>query len=281
MDCLSTLGDWLWIPATLAQVFIVTCMVRNGQRKEFPLFFQYTIFQIVLTVAIQPLYHMALVSHAAYLAYFEVFWAGTAITSFLGFAVIHEVFQNAFRPFETLRDLASIMFRWALLVVVLVAAVIAFTEAGEAHGHIVAAILSAERSVLVMQGGVLLFLMLFSTRLGLSWRQHGFGIAVGFGVYACGELINNLLSERLGPKFDPMSSLLQMVLGTAQIFIWLAYLAKPESVQVTRASFEPKPILQRWDAVLGGRPLATQGAFLVSLERIVDQVMEERPTGTR
>ena len=256
-------------------------MVRNDRRKEFPLFFQYTIFQIIGTVALIQLYRMALVDRIALRVYFNTFWAATAVSSFLAFAVIHEIFKNAFKPFEALRDLASILFRWALLVVLLVAAVLAFSNGGDGGKMAVCVIQSVERSVLVMQGGMLLFLMLFSAQLGFSWRQHGFGIGLGFGLYACGELVNNLISARLGTRFDAMSSLLQMVFVTGQIFVWLGYLMRPEPARVVVDAFSPKPILQRWDAVLGGRPLATQGAFLVNLEKIVDQVMEERPTGTR
>ena len=257
-------------------------MVRNQQRKDFPVFFQYTLFQILATVALYPLYRMALTDRVALRVYFDAYWAATAMTSFLGFVVIHEVFENAFKPFEALRDLASVLFRWALLVVLLVAAVLAFSEGGSSHTRTVAAILSVERSVLVMQGGVLLFLMLFSARLGLSWKHHGFGIALGFGIYACGELVNNILWARLGPSFNAGSSLLQMIVGLAQISTWLIYLASKEPARVAvESAFAPKPILQRWDSVLGGRPLATQGAFLVNLEKIVDHVMEERPTGTR
>lgn len=281
MHYLSTIGDWLWIPCVLAQVMILVFMVRHHRQKEFPIFFQYTIFQILGTVALYPLYRMALKDHTAYCVYFDTFWASSAVTSFLTFAVIHEIFKNAFKPFEALRDLASILFRWALLVVLLVAAVLAFSNGGDSHSVAVCVVQSVERSVMVMQGAMLLFLMLFSSQLGFSARQHGFGIALGFGLYACGELVNNLVSARLGSSFDAMSSVLQIVLVTGQIFIWLGYLMRPEPARVVVDAFSPKPILQRWDAVLGGRPLATQGAFLVNLEKIVDQVMEERPTGTR
>jgi hypothetical protein len=253
-------------------------MVRNQRRKEFPLFFHYNLFQVVATLGLYPLY---LVGHGSTRIYFDAYWSVTAVTSFLGFAVIHEVFKNAFKPFEALRDLASILFRWALLVVLLVSAVLAFSNnTGGTHSVVVGMILSIERSVLVMQGGILLFLMLFSTRLGLSWRHHGFGIALGFGLYACGELVNNLLWTRYGARFDAASDLLQMTLANLQVFVWLGYLMRPEPARVAVASFEPKPILQRWDSVLGGRPLATQGAFFVDLEKIVDHVMEERPAGT-
>lgn len=282
MDILCRIGEWLWVPSTLAQLIIVVCMVRSQQRREFPLFFQYTLFQILATLGLYPLYRMSLHDDVAYRVYFDAFWAATAVSSFIAFSVIHEIFKNAFKPFAALRDLAAILFRWALLVVLLVAAVLAFSRVGDTQTMVIGVILSIERSVLVMQGGLLLFLMLFATRLGLSWKHHGFGIALGFGFYACGQLINNILLARLGTSFVGANSLLQMALGTVQIFIWLGYLASPEPTRVAVASaFEPKPILQRWDAVLGGRPLATQGAFLVNLEKIVDHVMEERPTGTR
>jgi len=43
----------------------------------------------------------------------------------LGFKVIHEVFLDVFRPYHTLRDLGSVLFKWAGLVMLMVACVVA------------------------------------------------------------------------------------------------------------------------------------------------------------
>jgi hypothetical protein len=42
--------------------------------------------------------------------------------------------------------------------------------------------------VRVIQCGLILFLLVFSRYLGVSWRQHSFGIALGFGGFAGVEL---------------------------------------------------------------------------------------------
>ena len=39
----------------------------------------------------------------------------------ISFAVLQEIFKDAFRPYENLRDLSVILFRWSALVVLLVA----------------------------------------------------------------------------------------------------------------------------------------------------------------
>ena len=196
------------------------------------------------------------------------------MSSFLGFGVIYEIFKNAFKPFQALRDFAGIMFRWATLVLLLVAAVLAFSNSDPSNGRWITAILSLERSVLVMQAGMLLFLMLFASRLGLTWKHHSFGISLGFGIYASGQLVISTLFAQLGTPFANAYTLLQSVLYTAMVTIWLVYLASPEPARAAvEALFAPKPVLERWNTVLLQRNLQPQSAFLTSLERIVDDVM--------
>ena len=66
-----------------------------------------------------------------YTIFFYSYWATTAVSVVLGFKVIHEVFLDVFRPYHTLRDLGSVLFRWAGLVMLMVAGVVAAsTQAG-------------------------------------------------------------------------------------------------------------------------------------------------------
>jgi len=59
-----------------------------------------------------------------YTAYFYLYWFSNAIGVLLGFKVIHEIFLDVFRPFHTLRDLGTVLFKWAGLVMLLVAGVV-------------------------------------------------------------------------------------------------------------------------------------------------------------
>src|SRR5256885_1130457 len=181
--------EGLWALATLSQATILYFLVRHKVREEFSFFFHYTSLQVVSSVGLFVLYRFVESHPGAYSTYFYAYWATSALTSFLGFAVIYEIFRNAFKPFQALRDFAGIMFRWATLVLLLVAAILAFSNPDNGAHRLMIAILSVERSVLVMQAGMLLFLMLFASRLGLTWKHHGFGISLGFGIYASGQLV--------------------------------------------------------------------------------------------
>jgi hypothetical protein len=248
-------------------------MLRHRLRDEFATFFHYTVLQIISSVGLVPLYRNSH-SPSGYATYFYTYWALAAMSSFLGFGVIYEIFKNAFKPFQALRDFAGIMFRWATLVLLLVAAILAFSNSDPSNGRWITAILSLERSVLVMQAGMLLFLMLFASRLGMTWKHHGFGVSLGFGIYASGQLVISTLFSQLGAPFASAYTLLQSVLYAAMVTIWLVYLASPEPARVAvEALFAPKPVLERWNDVLLQRNLQPQSAFLTSLERIVDDVM--------
>ena len=52
----------------------------------------------------------------------------------------------------------------------------------------VQAIMTAQRCVRIVQVGMVLFLLFFARYLGVSRRQHSFGIALGFGAFAFVEL---------------------------------------------------------------------------------------------
>ena len=117
---------------------------------------------------------------------FYLSWVSTAISVALGFKVIHEAFLDAFRPFHTLRDLGTVLFKWAGLVMLLVAGVVSVSTNSSDTVPWVQAILTAQRCVRIIQVGMVLFLLFFARYLGVSRRQHSFGIALGFGCFADG-----------------------------------------------------------------------------------------------
>jgi len=122
-------------------------------------------------------------------AFFYVSWLTTAVSVVLGFKVIHEAFLDVFRPFHTLRDLGTVLFNWAGLVMLLVAGVVSVSANSSATAPWVEAIMTAQRCVRIIQVGMVLFLLFFARYLGVSRRQHSFGIALGFGTFAMVELV--------------------------------------------------------------------------------------------
>src|SRR5260370_6258781 len=255
----------------IIQSSIADAMVRRKLREEFPFFFHYIIFQVLSGIGLFVVFHLRNNP-----AYFYAYWACAAVGVMLGFAVIHEVFNTAFRPFAALRDLSGIIFRWACIVLLVIAIVMAITS-GSLY-HLPQEILAVERGVLLMQGGLLLFLLMYSSRLGMTWKHHGFGIALGLGFNASSHLILNSLRAKLGPGWHPMYDMLLIICFNIAVLTWAVYMFSPEPARVTEAAqFAPKPILQRWNHVLSGEESdELGGTFIPSMERIVDRVMASK-----
>jgi hypothetical protein len=80
----------------------------------------------------------------------------------------------------------------------------------------------------VVQCGLIMFLLLFSKYLGISWRQRSFGIALGFGSYATIDL--SLLALHLGAHISQdVANLITMSAYIVSIGIWIAYSAMKEA----------------------------------------------------
>src|SRR5262249_28192294 len=101
----------LWIAHPVLQAGIAAVMLRRKLHRKFMFFFAYIVGEFLTFVVIFP----ANMRHN-YTAYFYLYWTTNAISVFLGFMVIYEVFSDVFRPFHTLRDLGTVLFKWAGLV---------------------------------------------------------------------------------------------------------------------------------------------------------------------
>src|SRR3954462_1345884 len=254
---------------SLIQIAIVIAMFRNGSRKRFFMFWTYTIFQILLTGILM------VVFQRGDLEYFFVYWAGAAMSAFLGFAVIYECFSEAMQPYETLRDLGRLLFRWAAIVMAIVGFVfILSTPSGTEHTLFVRNILIAERAVRIIQCGMLLLLYLFSHHVGITWRNQLFGIVLGFGVYASLNLLMFSLRSRFGEDWNVNASLMNSVSYLLTTGLWAGYMMAPAAERTLVRNAAPL-ILERWNAELAAisHPVPVQGAFLPGLEEAVSRVM--------
>src|SRR5438034_9154632 len=83
------------------------------------------------------------------------------------------------------------------------------------------AIVTLQRCVRVVQCGLILFLLIFSKYLGVSWRQQSFGIALGFGSLAPAEL--TLVRFHASAHLSPVrSSLINVAASDVAILTRLA-----------------------------------------------------------
>ncbi len=208
----------LWFAHPIFELGIAVVMLRRGLQRKFKFFFGYVLTQIVTFGVVFPAYW-----HKSSLFYFT-YLACTAISVACGFGVIHEVFVDVFRSFHTLRDLGTVLFKWAGLVMLLVACVVSVSSKTADMSPWLNVILTTQRCVRFVQVGMVLFLLFFAHYLGVSRRQHSFGIALGFGCFSAVELL--LIASWAGNHLhNPWMSIVNMIAYNSTLLVWLGYVA--------------------------------------------------------
>ena len=216
MKSYSQIAFYFWCIQPLLQAAVALVFWRRKLQKQFPAFFTYILAQIGIFAITFPLR-----SADKYEWFFYAYWAGAAVSALLSFRVIHEVFLDVFRPYHMLKDLGTVLFKWAGVVMVLVSIVVALSNSAH-QDPLVQAVTTLQRSVRMVQCGLILFLLLFSQFLGVSRKQQSFGIALGFGLFASVELLLIALSS--GGLLDlARIGLINTAMYDLAIGVWMTY----------------------------------------------------------
>src|SRR5260370_24370215 len=158
-------------------------MRRRKLQVVFPRFFSYIGLQIVKSVILFLIYRYYPEN------YFDAYWSGNAISVLLAVTVMDEILHNLLKEYVGLKSLKSIICRWACGLLLLLSIVNAFSSQQGTADRVVSAVLAFDRSVRVMQCGLFFLLMILCRVLRNCWRQQVFGIALGFGIFACIDLM--------------------------------------------------------------------------------------------
>lgn len=256
----------LWMSHPALELLLVAAMLWRKLHRKFPVFFAYVIFQLVNFGVLFPIHQ-----YGGYELYFYSFWISAVISLAIGFKVIHEIFLDVFRPYHTLKDLGTVLFKWAALVMAFVALVVAVASPG-GQAPIAIAVMTLQRCVRVTQFGLILFLLVFSRYLAVSWKQHSFGIASGFGLFAAVELGGNALFVG-GQISQSIQGLLDTSSYSFAILLWFGYaLTKAGSKEAAGASL----VSQRWEQSLSDlQHPATADSLIPMFEGMVDRAFSK------
>lgn len=254
----------LWIAHPILELGIAALMVQRGLHRKFKFFFGYVLSEMVSFAIVFP------ANWHSYSALFYLYWGCDALSVAFGFGVIHEVFVDVFRAFHTLRDLGTVLFKWAGLVMLLVAGVVSVSTNSPQTSPLIQAIITSQRCVRMIQVGMVLFLLFFAHYVGVSRRQHSFGIALGFGSFAVIELL--LISSWIGNHLGGIwMSVVNMVAYNCTLMVWLGYVAlKSPARDVSRSLLQP----QRWEQSLSDihHPLPAD-SLIPMFEGMVDRAL--------
>lgn len=213
-------------------------------------------------------------------AYFFVFFAVYIASAILLYFICMEVFRNALTAMPGLQKLGVVIFRWA----VLVSLIVTVSSVSFAHrGVLIISDISIPlmRSVSLLELCLLGFLCLSMNALRLSVRDMAFGIALGFGVMASNDFVTGTLISRYTSLTAPLQFVYQAII-LLSLATWVIYCALPEPAR--------KPVvvpvnstIYRWNEIasaLGhtGTQVAVQqpanSFFLTDVENVVEKVLK-------
>jgi len=165
-----------WSSPVLLLPLLCLMVWKRFYRKR-PLFFAYVIYEI-LSISL-----VLLVQHQ-YALYFYVIWYIIWADDILTLLVIGEIYREALERYPTLQAVGTRLFFAATMVLLAASVLIAMSVPGISpdFSRRVSALVVIHRSVLLLQAGLILLLVVFTLSLALPWRGFAKGIALGLGL---------------------------------------------------------------------------------------------------
>ncbi|MBI2678173.1 MAG: hypothetical protein HYX28_05285 [Candidatus Koribacter versatilis] len=237
-----TLSNIVWWAGLALQAGIAFAVLYRRLYRELPIFSSYTLFLIIRSVILLGL-------DRGSFAFFYTYWAGEVLSWALGLAVIQEVMQRLFAPYSSVERLIAVLFRWGAVLLIAIAGFVAYAAPGPETTRLMLGLVVLERSVRIVQVGLLSLLFVCAGFLRLRWAHSIFGIALGFAVFCSVELAAITVRTQGGMPVHPLFAILKPAAFVVALGVWLFYLATPEPSPAE--SRPPAPQMEGWDTALG------------------------------
>lgn len=219
MHACTDIVEALWISHPVIEIPLAGIMYWRKLHRQFPVFFSYILFQVLQFFILFPIFRSDHLTE-----YFLAYWLSALVCWVFGFKIIQEVFSDVCRPFHPLKDMGTVMMKWTGLVLLLWAIVLCASAAAPLDTPLLNTMIALERCVRLTQCALILFFLLVSSHLRVSWRRHSIGIALGFGWFAGVELIAFVLypGSRVA---EPSLDLLNIAAYSLALIVWISYAA--------------------------------------------------------
>jgi hypothetical protein len=183
--------------------------------------------------------------------YFYGAWIGEGWAVTIAFMVILDVIRCLMKDYESIRR-GGITFV-VLMVVVLSVIAVSVGLWGSVRAHpTIRTFLALERSVRIVQVGVLLSVFAFSSFLGLRWRNHVFGVALGYGLYAATDLAMITYVSHFGATSAYKALVIDELAYIVTIVTWTIYVLQGEPARNVVVPPSSREQLERWNQALAG-----------------------------
>lgn len=240
----STYSYVLLALSPVTQGIIIAMLVKKRLHREMPIFLSYTVFTLAAG-----LIGIAINKFGTQPQYFYFFWTSNFLSVALGFGVIREVFANVLKPYTGIQKMANLLLLWALLMLAVTAVVSGATSSDRDYLQVTNTVIAFEKTVRLLQFGLIVLLFYFTKILGLGWKHYTFGIAFGFAIFSSVNLIIYGVRSQLGPVADGTLAYLTPTAFFIATAVWAVYLAMPAPA-MAQVTALPAHELARWDSAI-------------------------------
>lgn len=217
---------FLWITPHLLLGVVGVVLCKRRLYRKFPCFFAYVLYEIAQFIVLFALYSVFGVSSEQY-AY--AYCATLLLSIALRFGVIDEVSKDLFHESQFLKVTARRLLQGVTVLLLVVAVLLAVYAPGDNRFGFVGGILVVNRGAAMVQIGLLLYLLIFSSFSSLSWRRPAFGIALGVAILTSVDLaIYALRAVFASVAGQAILSLLTTGISFVCVSVWIGYLRAPE-----------------------------------------------------
>jgi hypothetical protein len=215
-------------------LMLLVLLARRHAYEEVPYFFAYAAFAVCADVA-------RLLAHGHARAYYAAYWITEGGYDLLGVLVMNEVLRsvlgNLIRPRR-----AHIIFLLILTGGFVLSVARARVAPVQFTHPIAYYVLVGEIAVRFVQVFIFAGLVSLVPLIGLRWRQHPFGIATGFGLYATVSLLISTKLSDFGTRFMFLWNATSLVAYSVAVLIWIWFFSAPQKMETPRTEFStPSP----------------------------------------
>jgi hypothetical protein len=246
MTVFDIFGYYLWIAPKLLLIILLWGMVYRGLHRQFPMFFSYAALQVIQSGIL-----LAISRHFGFHEqYHRAYSVTIAMSASARFCVIHELFSHFFHEYPLLVGPGRVVLRGATIALLLVAVGLAVLAPGNSADFLLNATYALDRTVSVLQCGLMISLFVFSRYFALSWRSPAVGIALGLGILASVALATSTIRLHLGVFGNHALNFFTMATYHCCVLIWMFYLMAPARERRHTSMTLPQSDLHIWNQEL-------------------------------
>jgi hypothetical protein len=219
----SFLWNYLWIAPNVILLVLAALLWRRGTWRQLPAFLAFAILSAVGDLAVFVADVLPSVSPANF---WRIDWASLIVESLPKFIVIGDVFSRVLKPYPSISRLGRIVVSGLGAVVVLVATLVAAFSHGDSTIRLISGVHLLDQTVFMIELALIVIIFLFGAYFRLSWDRQSFGLLLGFGISACGQLAAWAIVANANPSQYGRTLLdfLEMATHHISVVIWFYYL---------------------------------------------------------